>query len=169
MLDPVSFEPLLTATLIAACGHTFNADTIESLPTNLCPLCKTAFDRATGTQPNFALRTVVEAFQRKAAKAPAAVTSAAPAPASAAAPAVTSAAPAPVVSVVPPHDSDNESRFIDLTGDDLRKHTGFMERCRRPTPIGFSPTRRSARFWCAVQAGHSALSCRGCKRKRRRQ
>jgi hypothetical protein len=121
MLDPVSFEPLLTATLIVACGHTFNADTIASLPTNLCPLCKTAFDRAAGTQPNFALRTVVEAFHRKAAKA-SAVTSAAPAP-------VSAAAPAPVVPVpfAPPrdNDNDNDARFFDLTGDDLRKYEWF--------------------------------------------
>lgn len=101
MLDPVSFEPLLAATILTQCGHTFNSNTLSALPTSTCPLCGVAFDRETGTQPNFALRAVVEAFQKKTAS-PVASPSQEPAELAASTPATPIGRAKPLASMKPP-------------------------------------------------------------------
>jgi hypothetical protein len=125
MLDPVSFEPLLTATLIVTCGHTFNASTLAALPTNQCPLCKCDFDKETGTQPNYALRTVVEMFQKKASSISRG-TSSTHAPVPAAAPAPPDKEDSPPLFPLPPINLNGPSH-IDLTGDDLRHYPWFHD------------------------------------------
>lgn len=63
LLDPVTFE-LLREACILSCGHSFNASTLSEWLSkeSRCPLCQT--DVVDGDRkPNYALRSVVQAFE----------------------------------------------------------------------------------------------------------